>query len=236
MARLFQDKAISNLSSDKIYQLPSHKLKRPMCSQSFAIRQLRHLDIDLVVSLLSQHFISGSVLHQALSVSSVSWGNTIQPDIEKAARSNCSVVAFDRYTDTLLGCAVAWDAVYTKPKPAPHQPVGPLNALLSTLRSGVPVPERGHCVHVDMAVVAPAAQGQGLYTCMRMAVHELSRPLGYTRIRGELSSAATQHVCCSRMGQAVISEVRYRDFKHNNTYPFASITIPPSIQLVEGTL
>ena len=61
----------------------------------------------------------------------------------------------------------------------------------------------------------------------------MAKAAGFNTVIGELSSAATQHVCVNSLGQTVMAEIEYASFEFAGGYPFAEIVKPPSIQLVE---
>lgn len=199
------------------------------------IRAMTPADAANTSAMLGQHFPSSSVLHRALNIEAAQWQGGDTNTLLAAAASGCSVVATHPDNTTLLGCVVAWALDNGHDKPSPHtDATDPISALLQALRQAAPAPLPGKTVHIDMAVVTPSARGRGLYRRMRETVHAQSRALGYTRLRGELSSAATQHVCLNHFGHRMLSEVHYASFECRNARPFATVHTPPSIQLVEG--
>jgi len=89
---------------------------------------------------------------------------------------------------------------------------------------------------VDMAVVSSMARGQGIYRKLRESAHLIGREAGFSRVIGELSSAATQQLCINRLKHKVCAEIVYSTYEYKNQKPFASIKEPKSIVLVEGDL
>ncbi|MEM7379422.1 MAG: hypothetical protein AAF460_18195 [Pseudomonadota bacterium] len=151
-----------------------------------------------------------------------------------AAAAGLSVVATAE--SSIVGCAIAVDAATEYALAQNQPPSNAISALLQALRATAPKPRPGACLLVDMAVVDPDHTGQGTYTAMRSAVHDRARAAGYRSVRGELSSTATQRVCVEHLGHRVLGAVHYAGFAHDGLYPFAAISDPASILLVEGAL
>ena len=149
-----------------------------------------------------------------------------------------SFVAVDTVAEAFVGCILACDyRKDTQPDVPVPKEVEPISALLNALE--VPFEaqrsiEYGQVLKVDIAVVTQAMQGKGVYTRMREHVHACGIEEGYASVVGELSSQATQALCVGRFKHHVHSEIVYRDFEFEGRHPFASITSPPSVQLVEG--
>jgi len=89
---------------------------------------------------------------------------------------------------------------------------------------------------VDMAAVSETMMGKGLYKTLRKAAQIRALQSGFTRIVGELSSAATQHVVLNQLGHRQIAEVIFNSFEFENQRPFHRIKEPRSIILAEGEL
>ena len=89
---------------------------------------------------------------------------------------------------------------------------------------------------VDIAVVAADAANTGIYQQLRLALERNAADAGFEKIFGELSSAATQRVCVEKSNHKLVAEIPYQKFIYKNRKPFASISSPESIQLVEQSL
>lgn len=187
-----------------------------------------------MTALLARAFVAGSPLHAALGIDAAQWQRTAAGNVADAADAGLSVVATAE--QSIVGCALAVDTAAEYASAETRSPTDAIAALLRALRATAPAPAPGACLLVDMGVVAPSHAGQGTYTAMRAAVHTRARTAGYRTVRGELSSAATQHVCVEHLGHRVLGAVAYAAFTHAGRHPFAAIREPASILLVEGTL
>ena len=195
---------------------------------------------DAALSLACQVFANGSVLHKALDISIEEYREYMRVPFELMLEQNLSLVAVEADTNMILGCLVACDYTFQVPnKTEVPAKLKPLAALLEELdrsyRKQRPM-ILGQSMFVDMAVVSPDATGRGIYRGLRETAHRIGRDVGFKRVIGKLSSAATQHVCVSRFGHRVCAEIEYASFLYRGQKPFAKICDPVSIQLVEGEL
>lgn len=193
--------------------------------------------------LVTREFAIRSQPHRALNIELAEYRAHLAPTYQHMVEQGHSYIALDE-RQNLLGCIVAADYCVTAPATG-HQngstviKMKPLMVLLEQLdrayrehRSLVP----GQTMLIDMAVVSPGATGQGIYRRMREAAHEHARLRGFAYVAGELSSAATQHVCVNLFQHQVVARIRFADFLYNGEYPFATLLDPPDILLVEGEL
>lgn len=191
-------------------------------------------------SLVCEQFVDASVLHTATDVTLSEYRHYMRDSFEFMRAQDLSLVAIDTTTNEMLGCLIACD-YGTSDQGHTDVPssLKPINALLQQLddqyrRTLEIVP--GQHMLIDMAVVKPSAGGQGIYRSLREAAHQLGRESGFKYVVGELSSAATQHLCTQRLGHKVCAEIAYASFDYQGQRPFATIKEPPSIMLVEGEL
>jgi hypothetical protein len=141
-------------------------------------------------------------------------------------------------TGEVIGCTIVT-------VPAMRRDVGTLPALapVAALTSALwdryaafhPTPP-GVAVLVDMAAVASDHGGVGVYQAMRHEVHARARSQGFTKVVGELSSSATQHVVIEKLGHTKRVEIAFTEFEHMGSYPFRGIKDPRAIILAEGLL
>ncbi|MEM6985322.1 MAG: hypothetical protein AAF499_02185 [Pseudomonadota bacterium] len=199
-------------------------------------RTLCAADCDAATSLLAEHFLAGSPLHRAQDLDARAWAERISADVQRAARGECSIVVDAPDGTSLAGCLIGVDASEMYHAAGAEDDASAVAALLAALRARAPAPQPGLCFLIDMAVVAPHHAGAGLYTSMRKAAHERAAAAGYRHARGELSSVATQRICIERFGHRVHAEIHYADFTYQGTRPFAHITEPDAIRLVEGAI
>lgn len=205
------------------------------------VKPLTAARAEAAFALATEVFVAGSTVHRALGVGLEAYRAHLRPSFDAMAGEGLSVVAVESDTSAVVGCLVATDfARQFDAGHAPDGPLAPLAALTAALAGayarvrGVPAP--GQVVLVDMAAVAPTGRGQGVYLRMRQAAQALAREKGYSRVVGELSSAATQHVVRDVLGHSVVAEVRFADFLWRGERPFAGIVAPKSIVLTEGLL
>lgn len=211
-----------------------------MHTPQVAISRLTPDACEAAFSLACQVFVDGSVLHQALGIPLDEYRAYFRGPFTTLLAHDLSLVAVDERDGTVLGCLLARDYAEPAPGDAPvPEKLEPLAALLHALeqryraiRSIAP----GRCMLVDMAIVSPHAAGRGIYRRLRESAHRLGREAGFEQVVGELSSAATQHVCVNGFGHRVRAEIAYASFEHRGRRPFAAIREPVSIQLVEGDL
>ena len=151
-----------------------------------------------------------------------------------------SLTAIDTTTNELAGCLLACDytrqSQTTRPIPKPLKPV---NALLQNIEKTYKQERSfatGEYLLVDMAVVKPDYEGHGIYRNLREYAHAIGVDAGFNWVIGELSSAATQHLCLEHFGHTIKVEIDYASFDYKGTKPFVCIEEPSSIILVEGAL
>ena len=151
-----------------------------------------------------------------------------------------SLVAYNQQSEQVFGCLIACDFCEhgSKTKPIPHRfkPISALLLLLENNYQQIRQFKEGQCMLVDLVVVDPAARGSGIYYKLREAAHSMAKSKGFEFVIGELSSAATQHVCVNKLGHTVMAEIEFSRFRFEDNYPFAKINIPPGILLVEHQL
>lgn len=202
--------------------------------------------LDAAFDLLTRVFIDSSPPHQALNISLAEYRDYLAPSFFSMAQRGLTLLAVDN-CDNLLGCVIAGDYHASVDAATDEQcqrlagfrKMAPLRALLAALeceylKHTTVVP--GVTMLVDMAAVAPRARAQGVYLSLRSQLHGCGREAGFSKVAGELSSAATQHVCVNRFGHRVIAEITYRQFQFNGARPFAQLQDPTSIVMVEGAL
>ncbi len=151
-----------------------------------------------------------------------------------------SLIATDAVTNEILGCIVSCDYA-SLPQNANSLPekIKPVNALLENLEEQYRKTHRalpGECLLIDMAVVKPTSRERGIYTQLRSHAHNIGSDFGFTKVIGELSSAATQRLCVDQLGHKVCAQIEYASFNYENTTPFSNIKDPSSIVLVEAML
>lgn len=195
---------------------------------------------DEAFSLICNVFAKNSVLHSALEISAKEYRRYAAPWFEGIVQQQFSLVALDEDTQKVVGCLLACDYAnqVSNPSTVPEK-FRPLSALLSQLDHLYSAGEAslpGERLLVDIAVVHPDAGGKGVYRRLRESVHHIARAAGFRLVIGELSSAATQYVCINKMGQRVCAEINYASFEFEGRTPFASISNPCGIQLVEAEL
>ena len=182
------------------------------------------------------------MLHRALNIPLGEYTRYMTEPVLSLLAEELSFVAVDSEDGSICGCILAGEypaAAKSNDSSITPEFIKPVNALLTELdrlyleqRSVKP----GTALLVDIAVVSSKAAGQGIYTRLRQTVHKAGPERGYRVIVGELTSAATQYTCVKKFGHRLICEIPYKAFEYNGRYPFASITEPASIQLVEGIL
>lgn len=196
---------------------------------------------------MCSEFLAGSELHRALDISLPEYTDYMADAICSLLAQENSFVAIDDSDHSIVGCILAGDFspgsdVDAQKKstdidvPEFAQPIQALLVRLENQYKSLRADNLQSTLLVDIAVVVPQARGQGVYTRLRQAVHQRALDRGYTTVVGELSSAATQHLCVEKLGHKVICEIPYSSFEYEGLYPFSTITNPTSIQLVEGVL
>ena len=207
------------------------------------VLQITPLDesrINDACQFVCEEFVANSALHQATNVVLDDYLSYMRVPFLATARENLSFIATNSLTGALVACLLAGEFRPAMPTPAPvPEGVKPIKALLLQLEQNYwqqrPYAS-GAVLLVDIAVVSNSVRRQGVYTKLRHAVHQAGIARGYGHVVGELSSAATQHLCVHKLGHKILSEIEYRSFSYNGTQPFESIQEPKSIQLVEGAL
>jgi len=193
------------------------------------------------LALVCNVFCTASPLHHALGISSNAFKQYLSPDwLNYSMRGPVpSLVAVHAHSDEVVGCLIPaafptlFDSIASLP--APQRKIYGLLQMLEDrfLQSS---PELARSFLVDIAVVSPEFEKQGIYRQLRQAIHESGKNSGYHKVYGELSATATQHVCREHFGHRVVAEVAYAEFDLEGSRPFETIKEPPSIQLVEGIL
>ena len=204
------------------------------------IHPLTPISQQAAFDLVSEVFVNASTLHKALNINLEEYRPYLQASFDEMASSGLSVAAIDTKTNDVIGCLIACDFYrHIHAKSTAAEKFAPLSALSKALchsfikqRS----PKAGNIALLDMAAIAPAYLGQGIYQEMRKFVHMTAKKLGFQSVIGELSSAATQHFVLNKLGHIKRAEVSFEHFDNNGTKPFQSIQEPKSIILAEGEL
>lgn len=195
---------------------------------------------ETAFALATEAFIAGSTLHRALGIGLNEYRAYLRPSFEAMVEEDLSVAAFEDEGCKMVGCLILTDF---------HQPLerkasatgkfAPLAALTQALCAEYNKQRSmtvGEVVLADMGAVSDRATGTGTYQKMRAEAQRLARKKGFTRIVGELSSRATQHVVLDKLGHEKICEVTFAGFEYAGQFPFRSITEPESIVLAEGLI
>ncbi len=209
---------------------------------SAVITELTHDYSAAALALVCEEFSAHSPLHRALGITSDEYRAYLTPQWDGYAfgDQSISLMALKPDTKELMGCLLAvpfqGQAVNIEDVPPRLRSV---TALIQQLERNYEddntLPDSSTLL-VDLAVVKDSEKGNGYYKLLRHTVHHKAKDNGFTRVLGELSSAATQAVCVQKMGHRVLAEVLYADFVFEGVYPFAEIKNPQSIQLVEHML
>ena len=188
--------------------------------------------------LVTEVFVNASTLHKALNISLEEYRPYLKASYEDMASSGLSVVVIDTNTEKVIGCLIGCDFYdHIKNKSIALPKFAPLSALSTALcQSFIEQrrPKLGEIAYLDMAAIAPAYLGQGIYQEMRRFAHANAKKLGFQSVIGELSSAATQHFVLKKLGHIKRAEISFEHFEDNGTKPFQSIKEPKSIILAEG--
>ncbi len=230
---------------------------------TISISSLHNADAEEVLWFVCERFVADSVLHHALGLQAKEYQRYLRQSFYTMVAEGLSFIARDNTTQELLGCIVATEMqplaqicepTTTEPNEegtantsaeqettslSTQKTLAPLNALLNQLDAAYHQYRRvqqRQVILVDIAVVDRKARGIGLYKKLREQVHQAGRQQGFKYVVGELSSCATQRYCVDTLNASVIADIHYASFCYNGYYPFAAITDPPSIQLVESTL
>ncbi len=201
---------------------------------------LRKQHRDDALSLVCNQFATGSVLHKAMKIGVDEYRLHIQEAFNIAIEEELSVIAIDSESGQVLGCLIATEFVVKRTDitllPPKFRPIKSLLENLEEIYVRSKKIARGEYMLVDLAIVSDTARGQGIYSKLRSAVHDIGRKRHFKYVVGELSSAATQHLCVEKLGQSVKAEITYANFDYEGSFPFKSIQVPPSIQLAESRL
>ena len=204
------------------------------------LRPLTPSDHKAAFDLVTEVFVSASTLHKALHINLEEYRPYLKASYHEMASSGLSVVAIDEETDDVAGCLIGYDFHdHIKSKSNAPEKFAPLSALSNALCSSFikeHSPSPRDIAYLDMAAIAPAYLGQGIYQNMRTFAHTKAKELGFKSVLGELSSAATQHFVLNKMGHTKQAEIWFEQFDHNGTKPFQSIKEPKSIILAQGQL
>ena len=197
-------------------------------------------DFEEVFAMATSAFAKQSTIHAALGISVDDYAAYLRPSFRSMIDEGLSLKAVNKETGAVLGAIIATDLMEClSPSPPTDPRFAPISALTQRLLKfhiGDTQPQTGSIALVDMGFTAPEARGHGIYTKLRVAVHDHLKELGYNRVLGELSSVATQHVVLDKFGHRAISEITFKDFEYGGETPFAAITEPSSIILSEGIL
>jgi len=208
--------------------------------KSFDIEPLDSGDHGRVTQFMSGIFCDYGALHQCLDIKTNEYEPILRPVLERIASDGLSFVARNTDNNRIIGAILACDYLTPTDVDSERLPkIRPLSALLSrltSLHSSVNPLGRGEALLVDMAATDPEYRGAGIYRTLRETVHRAGKTAGFRVVYGELSAAGTQHVCVRQFGHVVRAEIAYRDFEFEGQRPFASVTAPPTVQLVEGSL
>jgi len=192
------------------------------------------------LALSCEVFVEASALHSAIDISVKEYRQYMDAPFRAMVCQGLSLVAVDTKTGKLVGCLVACDYL-TQGQKSTMVPdkLKPVNALLSSLDDTyrkIRQLQTGQCMLVDMAVVTPTERGLGIYSRLRETAHKTGQDAGFSLVVGELSSAATQHLCVNHYKHRIYAEIEYSTFKYMGKTPFSSIKTPRSILLAEGAL
>lgn len=208
--------------------------------KNYSIRSLDSNHSEQALSLVSKEFSAGSPLHRAMNITQQEYFDYLTDNWSSYAFEGPvkPLAAFSNSGEELLGCIIAshfpgrYQFIETLPKK--HQPIA---ALLQALEQQYLQNNTysGGGLLADLAVVKKDHHDLGIYQQLRAALQKSSAAAGYSTVFGELSSAATQHVCINKLGHEVIAEINYSEFRYSDEMPFACIKEPHSIQLVSSS-
>lgn len=209
-------------------------------SRAIAIRTLDGSYSAQAFDLICEVFVPDSVLHRALEITPEEYRSRLAVGWDTILAEGLSLVAVDPEGDVVQGCLLGarFSPTPVDPDTVPRKLL-PLARLLEDLERQYDARRVGaarRALLVDIAVVAPARRGEGVYTRLREAAHALGVAKGYDHVIGELSSATTQRHLVDRLGHVVRAEIAFETYVFEGRYPFKGITDPPTVQLVEGHL
>ncbi|MEP1444346.1 MAG: hypothetical protein ABJK39_15165 [Hyphomicrobiales bacterium] len=203
-------------------------------------RPLTPLDHQVAFDLVTEVFVNASTLHKALDITLEEYRPYLKASYDEMASSGLSVVAIDTKTNDVIGCLIGYDFHdHVHSKGTAPEKFAPLSALSNALCGSFikdRKPKPLDIAYLDMAAIAPAYLGQGIYQNMRSFAHANAKKRGFKSVLGELSSAITQHFVLNKMGHTKQAEVWFEQFNYNGSKPFQSIKEPRSIILAEGQL
>jgi len=194
-----------------------------------------------ILTLVCEEFCSNSTLHKALGIGTEEYREAMTDGWHDYLFSGpvAPLLATGTDNNKILACIIPApfpsDFKDFQTLPEIQQAIPALLAELETryLQKYKP-PEKS--LLVDIAVVAADAANTGIYQQLRLALERNAADAGFEKIFGELSSAATQRVCVEKFKHKLVAEIPYQKFTYKNRKPFASISSPESIQLVEQSL
>lgn len=209
-------------------------------SNNIVVSRVTKQNANAAFTLACEVFVDSSVLHAAVGISNEEYRDYMRLPFKWMWEQGLSLIATDANNKELVGCIISCDYAALPHNSAPlPEKLKPVNALLHELDELYREKHKilpGNCLLVDMAVVKPTSRGQGIYSLLRQQTHNIGRELGFEKVIGELSSAATQRLCVDRLGHTVCAEIEYASFSYENEKPFSSIKDPTSIKLVESSL
>lgn len=211
-----------------------------MQTKEFTVRSLDQSHREAALSLICEQFTKGSVLHHAMRISADEYNSHIQKSIDSAIDEKLSAAALDSESNEMLGCLIATEFTFEQADlsllPDKFRPITALINELEEKYAQLREIKSGQIILVDLAIVSDAARGLGIYSKLRRSAHDVGRKRGFEYVIGELSSAATQHLCVAKLGHSIVADIGYADFEFEGSHPFEGIQDPPSIQLVEAKL
>jgi len=188
--------------------------------------------------LISEVFCAQSSLHVASGIQADEYREYLREMFFEMLDQGLSLAAIDPSTGTLRACLIACDydlqPQFHGELPDKYLAKAALLEHLDGLYRQVRDVAPGSCLLVDMAAVDPCASQAGIYQLLRAEIELVASRAGFKWIVGELSAAATQHVCVEKLRQRVVATVRYADFEYAGEKPFASIADPETIILAEA--
>ena len=209
-------------------------------SKQIVINKIFENQTEAAFELVCQAFSSGSEIHKALKITPTEYREFLRPSFSSMLAEKLSLIAFDQSNKQILGCLIACDfSGHNSQIDQVPDRFKPISALLNQLESKyqqIRQFKKGQCMLVDLVVVDPVARGLGIYYKLREAAHDMAKSNGFDTVIGELSSAATQHVCVNKLGHKVMAEIKFSRFQFDETLPFSRIENPSGIQLVEFQL
>ena len=207
---------------------------------TFEISPIGQSDFEAVFALAVSSFATQSTLHAAVGISVEDYASYLRPSFQDMIDEGLSLKAIDNDNGTVLGAIIATDLVNCLSPSAPSdRRFRPIVALTQSLLQSYVENEAlmaGAIALVDMGFTAPEARGSGIYNALRTTVHSHLASLGYQRVLGELSSAATQHVVLKKLGHRAVAQISFQEFEFEGAKPFDEITEPTEIILSEGIL